>query len=62
MTIRAADYDEDKQSNKDRWGHLATDISDDQLDIRRGKGAVDSLFQAPMDSGTHNPVMSSFEY
>lgn len=62
MTIRAADYDEKKQTKKDRWGQLATDVSDDQLDIRRGKGTVDSLFQAPIDAGTHNPVMSSFEY
>ncbi|MCU4190276.1 hypothetical protein M9Q43_14015, partial [Flavobacterium sp. HXWNR29] len=62
MTIRAADYDEGKQTNKDRWGGLAEDISDDQLDIRRGKGMVDSLFQAPMDTGTHVPVQSTFEY
>ena len=62
MTIKAADYDEQKQTSKDRWAHLATDQSDDQLDIRRGKGAVDSLFQAPADMGTHVVVQSSWEY
>ncbi|KAL2940563.1 Ribulose bisphosphate carboxylase/oxygenase activase chloroplastic [Bienertia sinuspersici] len=63
MTIRAGpDQDEGKQSTKDKWGGLAEDVSDDQLDIRRGKGMVDSLFQAPMDSGTHVPVQSTFEY
>ncbi|WP_205681874.1 AAA family ATPase, partial [Acinetobacter baumannii] len=36
--------------------------SDDQQDISRGKGKVDSLFQAPMGSGTHNAIMSSYDY
>lgn len=58
----AQEYDEEKQTSKDRWQGLVTDISDDQQDITRGKGMVDSLFQAPMDTGTHYAVMSSYEY
>lgn len=57
-----AEYDEEKQTSKDRWAGLVTDISDDQQDITRGKGMVDTLFQAPMQSGTHYAVMSSYEY
>ena len=57
-----SEYDEEKQTEKDRWGGLATDVSDDQQDITRGKGMVDSLFQAPQESGTHYAVMSSYEY
>ncbi|XP_023529775.1 ribulose bisphosphate carboxylase/oxygenase activase 2, chloroplastic-like [Cucurbita pepo subsp. pepo] len=57
-----ADEDLDKQTSKDRWRGLAYDISDDQQDITRGKGMVDTLFQAPMQSGTHNAIMSSYEY
>jgi len=56
------EYDEEKQTSKDRWGGLAYDTSDDQQDITRGKGMVDSLFQAPMESGTHYAVMSSYDY
>lgn len=56
------EYDEEKQTSKDRWGGLAHDISDDQQDITRGKGMVDTLFQAPMESGTHYAVMSSYDY
>ncbi|XP_050947317.1 ribulose bisphosphate carboxylase/oxygenase activase 1, chloroplastic-like isoform X2 [Cucumis melo] len=52
----------EKQTNKDRWAGLGYDVSDDQQDITRGKGMVDSLFQAPMQSGTHYAVMSSYEY
>lgn len=33
------------QRSGDRWAGLGTDISDDQQDITRGKGMVDSLFQ-----------------
>ncbi|OAY41355.1 ribulose bisphosphate carboxylase/oxygenase activase, chloroplastic [Manihot esculenta] len=58
----AAEYDEQKQTSKDRWGGLVTDSSDDQQDITRGKGMVDSLFQAPMGTGTHNPIMTSYDY
>ncbi|KAK6943621.1 ATPase, AAA-type, core [Dillenia turbinata] len=57
-----AEYDETKQTSKDKWGGLAYDTSDDQQDITRGKGMVDSLFQAPMGTGTHYAVMSSYEY
>ncbi|KAF3788182.1 Ribulose bisphosphate carboxylase/oxygenase activase 1 [Nymphaea thermarum] len=60
--VAAVDEDETKQTNQDRWGGLVTDISDDQQDITRGKGMVDSLFQAPMGDGTHYAVMSSYEY
>ncbi|KAL5567566.1 hypothetical protein UlMin_024141 [Ulmus minor] len=56
------EIDENTQTDKDRWGGLAYDISDDQQDITRGKGMVDSLFQAPMQTGTHYAVMSSYEY
>lgn len=57
-----AEVDGEKQTNKDKWKGLAYDTSDDQQDITRGKGMVDSLFQAPMESGTHYAVMSSYEY
>lgn len=58
----AIEYDEEKQTSKDRWGGLAYDTSDDQQDITRGKGTVDALFQAPMGTGTHYAVMSSYDY
>ncbi|RWV91615.1 hypothetical protein GW17_00046093, partial [Ensete ventricosum] len=51
--VLAADLDESKQTDKDRWSGLAYDQSDDQQDITRGKGFVDTLFQAPMGDGTH---------
>lgn len=54
--------DEKKQTDGDRWKGLVADISDDQQDITRGKGMVDSLFQAPTGMGTHDPVLSSYEY
>ncbi|KAI3429074.1 uncharacterized protein J3R85_008714 [Psidium guajava] len=57
-----AEIDEDKQTEKDKWKGLAFDTSDDQQDITRGKGMVDSLFQAPMGTGTHYAVMSSYDY
>ncbi|KAE8039110.1 hypothetical protein FH972_011552 [Carpinus fangiana] len=57
-----AEIDEGKQTAKDKWKGLAFDTSDDQQDITRGKGMVDSLFQAPAGSGTHDPVLSSYEY
>ncbi|KAG5547410.1 hypothetical protein RHGRI_013185 [Rhododendron griersonianum] len=50
------------KQTKDRWKGLVFDESDDQHDITRGKGMVDSLFQAPMGSGTHYAVMSSYDY
>ncbi|KAK3231879.1 hypothetical protein Dsin_003760 [Dipteronia sinensis] len=57
-----AEIDEDKQTDKDKWRGLAYDTSDDQQDITRGKGMVDSLFQAPTGTGTHYAVMSSYDY
>lgn len=51
-----------EQKKADRWAGLGTDISDDQQDITRGKGLVDSLFQAPSGAGTHDAIMSSYEY
>ncbi|KAI6675105.1 hypothetical protein NL676_003011 [Syzygium grande] len=57
-----AEYNEEKQTSKDRWRGLVTDTSDDQQDITRGKGTVDTLFQAPMGTGTHYAVMSSYDY
>lgn len=60
--VMAADLDESKQTKADRWAGLAYDQSDDQQDITRGKGMVDSLFQAPMGDGTHVAVMNSYEY
>ncbi|CAJ2653202.1 unnamed protein product [Trifolium pratense] len=60
--VAAAEIDESKQTDKDRWRGLAYDTSDDQQDITRGKGMVDSVFQAPADAGTHYAVMSSYEY
>ncbi|PON75605.1 ATPase, AAA-type, core [Parasponia andersonii] len=57
-----AEIDEGTQTEKDKWKGLAFDASDDQQDITRGKGMVDSLFQAPMGTGTHYAVMSSYEY
>ncbi|KAK7300746.1 hypothetical protein RJT34_11595 [Clitoria ternatea] len=62
LKIVAKEIDESQQTDKDRWRGLAYDISDDQQDITRGKGMVDSLFQAPMETGTHYAVMSSYEY
>ncbi|KAI7737592.1 hypothetical protein M8C21_024716 [Ambrosia artemisiifolia] len=56
------EIEETQQTDKDRWRGLAYDMSDDQQDITRGKGMVDSLFQAPQDVGTHFAVMSSYEY
>ncbi|XP_075499842.1 ribulose bisphosphate carboxylase/oxygenase activase 2, chloroplastic-like [Primulina tabacum] len=47
---------------EDRWKGLGEDISDDQQDITRGKGMVDALFQAPSGMGTHDAVLSSYEY
>jgi hypothetical protein len=60
--MAASDVDEAKQTERDRWKGLAYDVSDDQQDITRGKGLVDSLFQAPMGVGTHEAVLSSYEY
>ncbi|CAO1940241.1 unnamed protein product [Urochloa humidicola] len=60
--VMAKEVDESKQTDSDRWKGLAYDISDDQQDITRGKGIVDALFQAPTGGGTHEAVLSSYEY
>uniref|UniRef100_A0A0D9XVS3 Ribulose bisphosphate carboxylase/oxygenase activase, chloroplastic n=1 Tax=Leersia perrieri TaxID=77586 RepID=A0A0D9XVS3_9ORYZ len=60
--VMAKELDESKQTDEDRWKGLVEDISDDQQDITRGKGLVDSLFQAPSGDGTHEAVLSSYEY
>ena len=60
--MAAKEVDETKQSDQDRWKGLAYDVSDDQQDITRGKGMIDSLFQAPMGDGTHVAVLSSYDY
>ncbi|XP_047324271.1 ribulose bisphosphate carboxylase/oxygenase activase, chloroplastic-like [Impatiens glandulifera] len=60
--VSEMDVNPKKQTEGDRWKHLGTDLSDDQQDITRGKGMVDSLFQAPDGAGTHDPIMSSYEY
>ncbi|CAI9098278.1 OLC1v1034901C1 [Oldenlandia corymbosa var. corymbosa] len=57
-----AAVDEEKQTSTDKWKGLAYDTSDDQQDITRGKGMVDTLFQAPIGSGTHHAIMSSYDY
>jgi hypothetical protein len=58
-----AEIDEGKAKQKvDRWAGLGRDISDDQQDITRGKGMVDTLFQAPSGAGTHDAILSSYEY
>ncbi|PPD92362.1 hypothetical protein GOBAR_DD10688 [Gossypium barbadense] len=57
-----SEYDESKQTSKDRWVGLVYDESDDQQDITRGKGMVDTLFQAPVGTGTHHAIMSSYDY
>ncbi|KAK2996190.1 hypothetical protein RJ639_029456 [Escallonia herrerae] len=57
-----AEVDEEKQTTTDRWRGIAYDTSDDQQDITRGKGMVDSLFQSSANSGTHFAVMSSHDY
>ncbi|XP_009762593.1 ribulose bisphosphate carboxylase/oxygenase activase 1, chloroplastic [Nicotiana sylvestris] len=56
------DVDPKKQTDSDRWKGLVQDFSDDQQDITRGKGMVDSLFQAPTGTGTHHAVLQSYEY
>ncbi|MCO5567434.1 hypothetical protein L7F22_021125 [Adiantum nelumboides] len=61
LVVRALE-DESKQSKKDKWAGLAYDTSDDQQDITRGKGMVDSLFQGAVGMGTQHAVMSSYEY
>lgn len=60
--VVAQEISEKKQTDGDRWKGLIEDVSDDQQDITRGKGMVDPLFQAPTGMGTHDAVLSSYEY
>ncbi|KAL0055442.1 hypothetical protein WJX82_000510 [Trebouxia sp. C0006] len=53
----------EKKSHLGRWKGLDEDASDDQQDITRGRGMVDSLYQAGGGAGgTHNAVLSSEDY
>ena len=50
-------------NQRGRWRGLDEDISDDQQDISRGRGMVDSKFQGGfMQDGTHNAIMSGSDY
>ena len=63
LCVRAAAQPEEPKTKKvDRWAGLGNDISDDQQDITRGKGMVDSLFQGAVGLGTQHAVMSSYDY
>ncbi|CAN4118190.1 unnamed protein product [Withania somnifera] len=62
IVAQEKEIDEKKQTDGDRWKGLIMDASDDQQDIARGKGMVDSLFQAPTGTGTHHAIMNSYEY
>ncbi|XP_041992588.1 ribulose bisphosphate carboxylase/oxygenase activase 2, chloroplastic-like isoform X1 [Salvia splendens] len=62
LRVVGQEIDEQKQTDGDRWKGLVEDASDDQQDITRGKGLVDTLFQAPTGMGTHDAVLSSYEY
>ncbi|PHT99342.1 Ribulose bisphosphate carboxylase/oxygenase activase 2, chloroplastic [Capsicum chinense] len=62
IVAQEKEISEKKQTEEDRWKGLGTDVSDDQQDIARGKGMVDSLFQAPTGTGTHHAIMNSYEY
>jgi len=46
-----------------RWQGMDEDISDDQMDIARGRGMVDPLFQGGFGlGGTQNAIMTSHDY
>eukprot|EP00270_Netrium_digitus_P005155 TRINITY_DN1671_c0_g1_i6.p1 TRINITY_DN1671_c0_g1~~TRINITY_DN1671_c0_g1_i6.p1 ORF type:complete len:512 (-),score=147.50 TRINITY_DN1671_c0_g1_i6:324-1724(-) len=49
-------------SSTDKWAALGKDTSDDQQDITRGYGMVDSAFQGAVGMGTHSAVLSSYDY
>jgi hypothetical protein len=54
---------EAQKQKVDRWGALGKDMSDDQQDITRGRGMVDSVFQGAQGlGGTHSAIMSSYDY
>eukprot|EP00897_Mesotaenium_endlicherianum_P004656 jgi/Mesen1/4218/ME000219S03345 len=54
--------DAESKKKVDRWAGLGKDYSDDQQDITRGKGMVDSLFQGASGMGTQNAMLSSYDY
>jgi len=46
-----------------RWKGMDEDVSDDQMDIARGRGMVDSKFQGGFGlGGTQNAIMQSTDY
>ncbi len=54
-----------KSKHKGRWGAMDAnvDTSDDQMDIARGRGLVDPVFQGgAMKDGTHNAIMVGSDY
>lgn len=54
-----------RRSQKGRWGSIDStqDFSDDQQDIARGRGMVDSLFQGGTHmAGTQNAILTSSDY
>merc|ERR1719353_1270619 len=54
-----------KSKHKGRRASMDADVdrSDDQMDIARGRGLVDSVFQgAGMQDGTHNAIMVGSDY
>merc|ERR1712118_420095 len=54
-----------KSKHKGRWASMDADVdrSDDQMDIARGRGLVDGVFQgAGMQDGTHNAIMVGSDY
>merc|ERR1719182_1119266 len=52
-----------EKNQKGRWRGLDEDISDDQMDIQRGRDMVDSKFQGGFgQDGTHNAILQSNDY
>merc|ERR1712078_768926 len=54
-----------KSKHGGRWASMDADVdrSDDQMDIARGRGLVDGVFQgAGMQDGTHNAIMVGSDY
>ncbi|KAH9328463.1 hypothetical protein KI387_000571, partial [Taxus chinensis] len=61
LPVVYCEFEQNERKN-DRWGGLAYDTSDDQQDITRGKGMVDSVFQGAVGMGTQTAVMSTYDY
>ena len=52
-----------RRQDHGRWAGLDSDQSDDQMDIARGRGMVESRFQGFQGTGgTHNAIMVSSDY